>query len=282
MIRIAPFWCLLLGWLLLAPAQAEQAVPPLKAHVNDLTATLSPAAIAELEQQLVAFEARKGAQVVVLIVPTTMPETIEMYSMRVVEAWKLGRGKVDDGVLLLVAKDDRTLRIEVGYGLEGTIPDAVARRIIDEIIVPRFRAGNFAGGIRAGVDRIMALIEGEPLPPPAARERGTEGGSELWPVALLFGAPVAARFLGAMIGRLPAAGVLGALAGGVGWLVSGSLLIGIFIGIFMFVFALGGGVMGGGYASGRGHGGWRGGGFGGGGFRGGGGGFGGGGASGRW
>src|SRR5574340_907947 len=129
-------------------AVADVAVPPLKSRVTDLTGTLSANEAVQLEQKLAAFEEKKGSQIAVLIVPTTQPETIEQYAIRVAEAWKLGRKGVDDGVLLLIAKNDRTLRIEVGYGLEGVLPDAIAKRIIDELIVPAFRQGDFAAGLR--------------------------------------------------------------------------------------------------------------------------------------
>ena len=125
---------------------AEVAVPPLQSRVTDLTGTLSASEAAQLEQKLAAFEVKKGVQIAVLIMPTTQPETIEQYSIRVVDAWKLGRKRIDDGALLIIAKQDRTVRIEVGYGLEGALPDAVAKRIVDEIIVPEFKRGDFAGG----------------------------------------------------------------------------------------------------------------------------------------
>ena len=152
-------------------------MPPLKGRVTDLTGTLKPEQAASLEQLLRSFEARKGSQIAVLIVPTTAPETVEQYALRVGEQWKIGRKDVDDGAILVVAKDDRTLRIEVGYGLEGALNDATASRIIREVIVPRFREGDFFGGISAGVDRMIRVIDGEPLPapakaaPPAGRRR---------------------------------------------------------------------------------------------------------------
>ena len=145
-----PAWlsCLLvLLWGGVTIANAEVVIPPLKSRVTDLTHTLSTQESNQLEQQLAQFEASKGSQVALLIVPTTQPETIEQYAIRVVDAWKLGRKGIDDGVLLLVAKNDRALRIEVGYGLEGILPDALAKRIIEETIVPAFRQGNFFGGL---------------------------------------------------------------------------------------------------------------------------------------
>lgn len=151
--------------LALAPfARADVAVPVLTGRVVDQTGTLSADAVARLDQKLKAFEARKGSQIAVLIVPTTQPEAIEQFSIRVAEAWKIGRKKIDDGAILLVAKNDRKLRIEVGYGLEGALPDVTAKRIIDEIITPKFKTGDFDGGIEAGVDRMIGVIDGEPLP----------------------------------------------------------------------------------------------------------------------
>src|SRR5713226_1211182 len=148
-------------------AAADVAVPPLSGRVVDQTGTLSSGDIASLTQTLKSLEARKGSQVAVLIVPTTEPETIEQYSIRVAEAWKIGRKKIDDGALLVVARNDRHLRIEVGYGLEGSLTHATTRRIIDEIITPKFRSGDFAGGVAAGVARMIGVIDGEPLPAPA-------------------------------------------------------------------------------------------------------------------
>jgi uncharacterized protein len=141
--------------------RAEVPIPSLTARVTDETGTLTNEQRSDLEQTLKDFEARRGMQISVLIVPTTQPETIEQYSMRVVEQWKLGRQKVDDGALLIVAKNDRSLRIEVGYGLEGALNDATSGRIIREVIVPRFRQGDFYGGIAAGVDSIILVANGE-------------------------------------------------------------------------------------------------------------------------
>jgi uncharacterized membrane protein YgcG len=150
----AGFLALLLCWAF--AAHADVAVPPLSGRVVDQTGTLSSADVASLTQTLKNLEARKGSQVAVLIVPTTAPETIEQFSIRVAEAWKIGRKKIDDGALLVIAKNDRKLRIEVGYGLEGALNDVTAQRIIDEVITPRFRNGDFAGGISAGVGRAAA------------------------------------------------------------------------------------------------------------------------------
>ena len=266
-------------------ASAEVAVPPLAARVTDLTGTLSPSQRDTLERELQAFESRKGSQIAVLIVPTTQPEEIEQYSIRVAEAWKLGRKRVEDGVLLLIAKDDRALRIEAGYGLEGVIPDAVANRVVDEIIVPFFKQGDFYGGIQAGVSRLMRLIDGEPLPPPQARDTSWSGILDLLPVAFI-AVMIGGGFLGALLGRLTGAAVSGGIVGVVFWISIGSLIGALVAGIVVFLFTLAAGSSGGRGGSG----GWHSGGFGGGsggwsgggGFSGGGGGFGGGGASGKW
>ncbi|WP_024302511.1 YgcG family protein [Pseudogulbenkiania sp. MAI-1] len=272
-----------LGWSLSAAAEPV-AVPPLSAHIVDQTATLSREQTATLEQTLQAFEASKGSQLAVLIVPTTGEETIEQYGLRVVEQWKLGRKNVDDGALLLVAKDDRTLRIEVGYGLEGALTDATSKRIISEIIVPRFRQGDFYGGISAGVERIIGVINGEPLPPPKrSTSSGWSGLSQFVPVifVLVF---VVGGLLRLLLGRLPAAVLTGSGVAVLAWVLLGALTVAMLAGLMAFFFTLVGGMGGrGGWHSGGGWSGGRGGGgFGSGGFSGGGGGFGGGGASGRW
>src|SRR5438270_1615159 len=210
-------------------------VPPLKARVTDLTGTLNAPQHASLEQTLAEFEARKGAQLAVLIVPSTQPETVEQYAVRVEEAWKLGRKGVDDSVLLVVAKDDRRLKFEVGYGLEGVLPDAIAKRIIDNDIVPRFREGDFYGGIRAGMDRVMRVVEGEKLPPPAAH--GPTGSQRLhpeWLFALFLFVAIGGSVLRAIFGRVPGAGIVGTVAGLVGWALVGSLVIGIIAALIGF------------------------------------------------
>lgn len=273
---------LLLALLLLCVSfglSAEVAVPALKARVTDLTGTLSTAERTSLEQRLATFEQEKGSQLAVLIVPTTAPETIEQYGIRVAEQWRLGRKGSDDGLLLIVAKQDRTLRIEVGYGLEGIIPDAVAKRVIAETIVPRFQAGDFAGGLTAGLDQLAGLVAGEALPPPPARSRSGEGNNPLG--AVLIGILFVGQFLRAVLGPVLGGGVVGAGAFGLAWIISGSLGLAAAFGIGGFVVtALGLLSL---LSSGGGRGGFGGGGFGGGGgFSGGGGGFGGGGASGRW
>jgi uncharacterized protein len=156
---------LLLCWA--QAALADVAVPPLTGRVVDTTNTLSSSDNAAQSSRLQDLQRRKGSQIAVLIVPTTAPETIEQFSLRAAETWKIGRKKIDDGALLVVAKDDHKLRIEVGYGLEGALTDVTARRIIDETIVPRFRSGDFSGGIAAGLTRMIGVIDGEPLPAPA-------------------------------------------------------------------------------------------------------------------
>ena len=280
----------LLFALLLSFAWAVD-VPPLKSRVTDLSGTLNGQQRASLEQTLAEFEARKGAQLAVLVVPTTQPETIEQYAVRVEEAWKLGRKGVDDSVLLVVAKDDRRLHFEVGYGLEGALPDAIAKRIIENDIVPRFRDGDFYGGIRAGMDRVMRVVEGEKLPPPAAH--GVERSRGLhpeWLFALFIFVAIGGGVLRAIFGRVPGAGIVGAVAGFAGWALIGSLAIGIIAALIGFVLTLfndgrswtSNRWSSGGYGGGWG-GGWSGGdGGSGGGFSGGGGSSGGGGASGSW
>lgn len=268
--------CLLFGC---ASAWAEVAVPPLNARVIDLTGTLDAASKQGIEGKLAALEQAKGAQIAVLVIATTEPESIEQYALRVAEAWKLGRKGVDDGALLLIAKDARALRIEVGYGLEGAIPDAMAKRIIAEIIVPRFQAGDFVGGLEAGVDALVKLVQGEPLPPPVKARGGSLAElGDMLPAAMMF-IFVIGGVLRMMLGRLAGAGVAATVAFMGAWLLLGGVLIALIVAVVAFVFVLAGGVTGG-----RSRGGYGGGGFGGGGggFGGGGGGFGGGGASGRW
>jgi uncharacterized protein len=276
---------------LLLPLLALSAeIPPLKARVTDLSSTLNAQQRDALEQTLAEFEQRKGAQIAVLMVPTTQPETVEQYAVRVQESWKLGRKGVDDGVLLVVAKNDRRLHIEVGYGLEGILPDAIAKRIIDDDIVPRFKENDFYGGIRAGVDRVMRVVEGEKLPPPAARAHPkAEGLNATWIVPLFFVAIIGGTILRAVFGRFLGSGILGGVVGFAAWALIGSLVIGVIAGVIAFFATIGGGgrgwspgYRGGGWGGGFGGGGFGGGGFGGGGFSGGGGSSGGGGASGSW
>jgi len=271
--------------IFLLPALAAE-IPPLKARVTDLTNTLNTQQRDALEHTLAEFEQRKGAQIAVLMLPTTQPETIEQYAVRVQESWKLGRKGVDDGVLLVVAKNDRRLHIEVGYGLEGILPDAIAKRIIDDDITPRFKEGDFYGGIRAGVDRVMRVVEGEKLPPPAVRTHPKAQGIGFdWIFPLFVFALFAGGILRAIFGRFVGATAMGGIAGVAAWALFGSLVVGLVAGIFMFFFFIAGSVTRG-WSPGYGGGSWGGGGGGfgggGGGFSGGGGSSGGGGASGSW
>lgn len=282
----------LLAWMLCftAVAFADVAVPPLTGRVVDQTGTLTSAQIATLDRALQAFEQRKGSQIAVLLVPTTAPETIEQFSIRVAEAWKIGRNKIDDGAILVIAKDDRVLRIEVGYGLEGALTDVTSRRIIDEVITPKFRDGDFAGGVTAGVDRMIGVIDGEPLPEPGRRRDGVDFLDSLGVIGpfAFFAVLVFGGVFRAMFGRLLGSAVTGGLVGLAIWFMAGTLAFAALVGAIAFVFTLiGDSVVSsgrggrGGWSSGGGGGGWSGG-SGGGGFSGGGGGFGGGGASGRW
>jgi uncharacterized protein len=279
-------------------AFAQQPIPPSRARVTDITGTLDAAARDALERKLAAFEQRKGAQLFVLMVPTTAPEAIEQYSLRAAEAWGIGRGKIDDGLLLVVAKNDRRMRVEVGYGLEGAVPDALAKRIVAERIAPKFYEDDYAGGLNAGADALIALVDGESLPAPpegsASPEAGSWAGLPVILMVAMFLAPLLRRMLGALGGAL----ALGTGAGVIVWLVSSLAFFGLVAGGIVFVLALvgitggpgrwssrgpwgggfGGGLGGGGRGGFGGGGGGRGGGFGGGG----GGRFGGGGASGGW
>jgi uncharacterized protein len=287
---------LLLLWAL-STAFAEQPIPPYSAPVVDTTGTLSSQQQQQLEEKLKAFQDRKGSQIAVLIVPTTEPETLEQYATRVFDQWKPGRGKVngkwvDDGVLLLIAKNDRKMRFEVGYGLEGALPDITAKRIIDEIVAPLFREGDFYGGINAGVDRAIRVVDGEQLPPPDRRwHRGAGGGTNNALPVLIFVVIAVSAFLRRILGRGGGAVATGGVAGGLAWLFTQAIPVALFAGGIAFLFSLlagaagGGGwtsggrrgYRGGGWGGGWGGGGFGGGGFGGGGFGGGGGGFGGGG-----
>jgi len=289
--RLLPLILMLLAGA--ASAQDLQPVPALEARVTDRTGTLTPGQQAELEQKLAAFEQRKGAQVALLIVPTTQPEAIEQYSIRVVDAWKLGRKQTDDGVLLLVALQDRALRIEVGYGLEGVLPDAISSRIINDTIKPLFRQGDIYGGVTAGLQQIMQVVDGEPLPPPdRSWKRPADRLSGVLPV-LIFGALVIGTVLRALLGRTLGALATGGATGALVWVFSQVLGLAIGAGVMALIFSFMAGLASTGRGIGRrgppwggwgggGFGGGGGGGFGGGGFGGGGGGFGGGGASGRW
>ncbi len=275
-IRFLIFFLLLTAW----PAQAELiAVPPLAARVTDLTATLSDTSKSALEGRLADLEQRKGSQLAVLMLPTTGAETIEQYAIRVAEVWKLGRKEVDDGVLLVLAKTDRAVRIEVGYGLEGAIPDAVAKRVIEEVMIPHLKAGDFDGAVSAGVDSLIKLVDGEPLPTPENTSNGLSGATfdDLMPFAIIV-VLVGGGVLKAIFGRLLGAGLTSGVAFIGVWMITGAFLLALLLAIVAFIFTLAGG-SGGGSGGGSSGGGWS---SGGGGFSGGGGGFGGGGASGRW
>jgi uncharacterized protein len=273
-------------------AHAEVAVPPLTSRVTDLTGTLSGEAVTRIEAKLANLEAKKGSQIAVLIVPTTAPEDITQFAIRVVDAWKLGRKGVDDGAYLIVAKNDRRVRIEVGYGLEGALTDAAANRIIEEAITPHFKLGDYDGGVEAGIDKMIAVVNGEPLPEPDRKWEHHTGLGHLLPLLLVV-VFVASGVLRAMFGRLLGSVATGGLTGGIAWLLSHFLPIGVGAGIVAFLFAMLAGSSSRGWAAGRGWGSGFGGGLGGGGgggggvsggggFSGGGGGGGGGGASGGW
>ncbi len=271
-------------------------VPNISSHVVDQTGTLSPSDRQNLDSWLGEFETRKGSQIVVLMVPTTHPEALEQYSLRVVEAWKLGRKKIDDGLLLLIAKNDRAMRFEVGYGLEGSLTDAICNRIIDEIAIPSIRGGDYAGGIRNSLEAVVKILDGESLPPPDPKlQRGRKGGQQdSIPWAILFPmALIGIIALNSMFGKIWGGLLGGSLVGLAAWFLISSLFLGLFIGLLTLVLSLMGilngipqalnrqGWQSGGFG-GRGGFGSGGGGFGGGGFGGGGGSFGGGGASGSW
>ncbi|MGO1080226.1 TPM domain-containing protein [Inquilinus sp. CA228] len=268
----------LAGWLLIlavatAAAQQPVAVPQLSDRVTDLTGTLSAAERQALEDRLAEVQRRKGAEIAILIVPTTGADTIEQYARRVYDQWRLGRQGVDDGVLVLVAKGDRRARIEPGYGLEGAIPDIAAGRIAREQLVPAFRQGDFAGGIGNAVDSLIRLIDGEPLPPPPPESR-SEAPQDMFQIvilAILVGAAVRAALRGIGLPMPVPAGGSALVAGGLGWGLSGMIFFGAFCAIGAVILGgIGGsfGGPGGGYSTRRGSGGF-GGGFGGGGFGGG-------------
>jgi uncharacterized protein len=259
--------------LFIGSAFAQLAIPDLSKRVTDLTGTLTGAETTALENKLAAFEKEKGSQIAVLIIPTTQPEDIAAYGIRVADAWKIGRKNIDDGVILIIAKNDRRLRIEVGYGLEGVIPDAIAKRIIAETITPYFKQGAFAAGIDAGVTQIMALIRGEALPAP--QESIDSAPSESAFMFILMAGLVVGFILSLMLGR-PLAGLISGLCSAAAAALFFGLGFAIFLGFMVFFMIIGGNrysgwSSGGGYRSG-----------GGGSWSGGGGGFGGGGASGSW
>ena len=277
--------CMLLLFATCTAHAALVAIPELKTRITDLTQTLSADQQAQLEQKLAAFEQKKGSQIAVLIVPTAEPEDIAQYAIRVAEQWKIGRKKIDDGLLLVVAKQDRKLRIEVGYGLEGAIPDLTAKRVISEIISPKFKQGDYFGGLDAGLDLLIGLADGEMLPPPTSANTSANGLFELLPlifIGALVGGMLLRGMFGTFFGSLLNGGAIAALVWFFGAALFTSLLVSV-IG-FIFTLAMGGRGLGGygGMPTGGYGGGWSGGGnsnsWGGGA----GGGFGGGGASGDW
>lgn len=294
-------WLLAMAWLVAAAfvpatAWAQQAVPALTGRVIDQTNTLTPVQVQALEAKLAGFEAQAGPQIVLLLVPSTQPEDIASYAYRVADTWKIGRREVGDGVLVVVAKNDRKLRIEVAKALEGAVPDLAARQIIDQAIAPAFKQGDYAGGLNAGVDRLITRIKGEHLPAPQARGNAAELDAGWQDLAMFFfvGVPIAGMVFTSVFGRKLGSLVTSGAAGGMGWFFTASTLVAVGAGlaalVMVGVMGLGavrsGGRRGGGSAGpvifGGGSGGW-GGGSGGGGFGSGGGGdFGGGGASGDW
>jgi uncharacterized protein len=306
-----PVWrALLLGVLAalftgLCAAQGVLPVPQLTARVIDQTGTLDATQQKSLEDKLAAFEQQKGTQIVMLLVPTTQPEDISSFANRISNSWKIGRREVGDGVLVIVAKNDRRVRIEVAKTLEGALPDLAVRQVIDEAITPRFRQNDFAGGLHAAADQLMARITGEKLPEPAQARGGPPAMGFQWfdlAIFLFFAVPIAGTMMRRMFGRKLGALVTGGGVGAIAALVTSSLVVAGVAGLLALVFSLvtGGSAFGGARVRGRrghygapiilpggfgGGGGWGGGGggFGGGGFSSGGGGdFGGGGASGDW
>ncbi len=280
-------------------AQVVLPVPPLAGRVIDQTGTLTPPQQQALTDKLAAIEAARGTQIVVLIVPTTQPEDIASYGQRIADAWKVGRRDVGDGVVIVVAKNDRRVNIEVAKSLEGAIPDVLAGRIINDPVKPAFRNGDYAGGLGAAIDRLDAAIAGENLPAPAPRSGGSRKrsaqGLDLQDLAifLFVAVPVIGGFLARMFGRKPAALLTGVAAGAAAWWLTASVLIAAGAGLLALVLVgivglgvgrggLGPVVWGGGGMGGFGGGGRSSGGSGGGFSAGGGGNFGGGGASGGW
>ena len=271
-------------------ADAPVAIPALTGHIIDQTGTLSQEQTSALEQTLSTFEARKGSQLAVLMVASSAPEEIEPFALRVAEKWKLGRKKVDDGAILVVAKNDRAARIEVGYGLEGPLNDATSKRIISETILPRFKEQDFYGGITAGINQIVRVVDGENLPKPNPGAATSLGGAGQYiPVLFIFVIAIG-RILRASLGKVVGPLLTGGAVALIAWFLLGALSTALIAGVVAVVITMLSGGMGGFYGGmggfyggmgGRGMGGGHGGGMGGG-FSGGGGGFGGGGASGRW
>ena len=283
-------------------AQTLQPLPTITSRVTDTTGTLSSSQIAQLESQLRAFEEKKGSQIAIVIVPSTEPEAIEQYAIRLGEKVKIGRKKVDDGVIILVAKNDQKTRIEVGYGLEGAIPDVLANRVRREAMNPLFRQGQMFEGLLAGTAALTKLIEGEQLPAPAIKDNHSFGQpGEDWVSFLVVGLVLVVMFGGlltSIFGRFFGSTLVGGIAGGVAWVVTSAMFAGVAAGVLAFIFSLvlAGTIRGGGSGRGGGGSGWTGG-WGGGGWSsgsgggwssgggtwsGGGGSFGGGGAGGSW
>lgn len=280
---IATLLFLSLSWLpgfTLAAEGDVQPVPALSAPLTDLANLLTPADAAALNQKLAAFSQAKGSQIAVLIVPTTAPEDIFAYSFRVADSWKLGRKGVDDGVLLVIAVQDRKSNLQIGYGLEGAIPDARSKQVLQDIIAPYFRNGDYAGGLNAGTDALIKLINGESLPAATQGNRNKNMNSNAIVLAIIAGAIagfIAKSVMGNLVGGITGGGVALAVA----LLLGAAVGVAIFAAVFAAI-AASSSHRGFGGLGGFGGGGFGGGGFGGGGFGGGGGGFGGGGASGNW
>jgi uncharacterized protein len=261
-------------------AQEVQPVPALSGHVVDRSGTLSASDLSAMEQQLAAIEQRTGAQVVLLMVPSTAPEDIFDYANRVANVWKIGRKAVGDGVLVVVAVQDHRLRIEVAKTLEGAIPDLAASQIIERDMTPAFKRGDHATGLRQGIEALGQRIAGENLPAPEPVARGADR-SDVWSI-LLIALLVASQVVRSVVGRGKGAALMGIVGAGLAYVVTASGLIALGAGLVALLWTLLGGLRASGLPSGRGGGGW-GGMSGGGGFSSGGGGdFGGGGASGRW
>lgn len=281
--RLKLFWFALLSFLFLLTIStgAQTALPSVGAHVTDLTNTLTADQKNYLEKQLSEFEKIKGSQVIVVIIPTTGDEAIEQYSIRLADALKVGRKGIDDGAILLIAKDDHAVRIEVGYGLEGVLTDYTCKKIIESYITPSFREDDYYGGIHTGVDAIVGLIQGEQLPPPKVSKKPNASISGILPILFIVG-----FFLRTFFGRIPGGLLTGGVVFFVAWIALGAVSVALLFSIISFVFVVASGnTVGRNYRGGGGFG-MGGGGFSGsnssGGFSGGGGSFGGGGASGRW
>ena len=235
----APLLALLLCWAVAALAAA--AVPPLVGRVVDQTGTLSSGDVALLNQTIRNFETRKGSQIAVLIVPTTDGEAIEQFALRVAEAWKIGRKKIDDGAVLVIAKNDRHLRIEVGYGLEGALTDVTTKRIIDEEITPKFKTGDFAGGVSAGINRVIRVIDGEKLPapePPHWQGSGLFDITDVFNPFLLIPVLLFGGLMRNLLGRLIGSVVGGGLVTLIAWYLFGSLLAGSLAGVITSLFVM--------------------------------------------